>query len=112
MASRETYSEGSLIERWDSTTGYTRWNAAGAVVEQRSLLAAETAALALADSAVSADRNAVTLRTQISQVIQTFEAADRDWATLTAAQRNDVMKQAVRTIARLARIVNGQLDAT
>lgn len=68
----------------------------------------QTQTITVPDSVVNAD----TLRNHITQAIQTFEDADRNWATLTAAQRNDVMKQAVRAIARLARIVNNQLDAT
>lgn len=56
--------------------------------------------------------NAATLTQQITTAIQTFENADANWATMTAAQRNDVLKLAVRSLARLGRIINNQLDAT
>lgn len=56
--------------------------------------------------------NGITLRQHVTNAIATFEQADANWATLTAAQRNDVMKQAVRTVARLGRLLNDQLDAT
>lgn len=55
--------------------------------------------------------NADALRDRIAQNIATLEDASDNWGTLTAAQRTAAMGVAVRTVARIARLILNRLDA-
>lgn len=51
------------------------------------------------------------LADRVAQAIDTLEDAGARWDNLTAAQRTAAMSLAVRTVARLARLLLNRLDA-
>ena len=60
----------------------------------------ETQAVEVPDEVVRAE----TVREKVAQALDALEAADENWDRLSAAQRSDAMRLAVRTAAKLARL--------
>jgi len=56
--------------------------------------------------------NAKAITDAISSQLDTLEAAARNWATLTPAQKDGATRIAVRNVARLGRLALNRLDTT
>lgn len=118
MSRIETFHIGGFIpaapqqnraERIDSSTGFTRWDVAGAQVEQRVLSAAESIALQTADASKISIDNGATLKTKAQQALAanaTFLAIP----TPTAAQNAAQAKALTRQVNGLIRLALGRLD--
>lgn len=59
----------------------------------------------------STEDNASKLEDKARQAIANLESADANWATLTAAQKDQALRLCVRVVAKLARLVVRQLDS-
>lgn len=103
---------GNKVEQWDGVAGtYTRWNAAGAQVEQRALTSDEAVAFAAQDAQVTADANGAILRQQSASAL----AGNRTYlavVTPTSAQTAAQVKALTRQMNTLVRLTLGQLDGT
>lgn len=56
------------------------------------------------------DGNAATMSDRAANAIGNLETAAQNWGTLTAAQKDQVLKLTVQVVARLARLVLRRLD--
>lgn len=56
--------------------------------------------------------NAGTLQENIGAALASLEAADANWALLTPLQKDAAQRLAVRSAAKLARVVLGRFEAT
>lgn len=54
---------------------------------------------------------ATSLHTKVRNAIATLENADTNWGSLSNAQKDAALRLAVRTAAKLARLVARQLDS-
>lgn len=57
------------------------------------------------------DANLAALLQKAAQAIANLEAADQNWSTLTAGQKDAATRLAVRVCAKLARLAVQQLDS-
>jgi hypothetical protein len=118
MAKRITYHPGGFIaaapvqnkaELYDGTPNtYTRWNIAGAQLEQRPLTAAEAAALAAEDVADTAQRNGDQIRTRAAAAMTT-NATFLAIASPNATQVANQTKALTRECNGLIRLLLGAL---
>lgn len=109
---REQWSGGALtgVERLAAGL-YTRYDADGAVIEQRPLTPEEAAWIADADAADARNANDVAIRDAVAAAL----TADRAYLALpapTAAQTAAQVKALTRQVVSLARLTLGLLDAT
>lgn len=56
--------------------------------------------------------NELELIDRVHEAIANLEQADTNWAALDAAGRAGAMRLAIRTVAKLARLAMGRLEAT
>lgn len=120
MASHIIYHLGGFIpaaaaqgraEQWDSTTGYTRWNADGAQQEQRPLTVDEAARLAAQDAATAADVNQRDMRAKLNTALGVNDAYQA-LASPTAAQNLAQSRALTRECNALIRMQLALLDTT
>lgn len=76
---------GNRAEQWDTVAGYTRWNAAGTVVEQRALNAAETALFQGEDKAAAVGKARAELDRAVAVASAPTELANVNNLALAAA---------------------------
>lgn len=119
MATRTVYHLGGFdpvrpaqnrAEEW-TTTGYTRWNTAGTMVEARALTAAESTQLAADDAALTRGQNDSTLRDKAQQALAVNDAF-LALASPTNAQVVTHVQRLTRENTALIRLVIGALDST
>lgn len=72
----------------------------------------QAAGLAEMQALTTLSTNYSSLQTKVGQAIDALETAAANWDTLTATQKDSVLKLLVRLTARLARLVNSRLDAS
>ena len=99
-------------EQYDSVAGtYTRWNAAGAQVEQRAMTSAEVATATAADAAATRSTNDTALRDKALQAI-TANATFLAIASPTNAQVVAQTQRLTRENTAIIRLLIGALDTT
>lgn len=109
----ETYDSSGLVEaveitRTNGTTGrYRRLNSLAEVLEDRVATVTEYAQL-VAEEELSREAR---MRTLAVNAIATLEGFDTNWATMTAAQRNNANQIAIRVLAKFLRVYLSRLDA-
>lgn len=98
-------------EEWETTAGYTRWDKAGVVVEQRALTPAESAAFGEADAEQTRATNETTLTDKARSAL-TANATFLAIASPTNAQNATQIKALTRQVNALIRLVARALDTT
>lgn len=99
---------GGRIAEWDSTTGYTRWDASGTVVEQRPLTDAEAAIAAAQAAADLVEANGQTVQRRARTAL-TANATYLALAAPTNAQNAAQIQRLTRECSALIRLALADL---